>query len=180
MTTYYLNGTIIPEGSNITLSGFTYPYSWLEGTSASIRAAHGIQKTGDSDTDYDPRYYSSKDIVKNLEDREEVDEQGNPAYVKVWDSVAKEMIDSDKRVVTKGLKTNCIAEVKNSTNNLLNPTDFYIIRNSVENVEIPTSVSEYRAAVIAEQNRVVAAITATTTVEGLIEVMQSITWPKAE
>jgi hypothetical protein len=181
MTTYYLNGIALVEGADITINGFTYPYSWLEGTSQQVRASHGIEKTGD--VNYDPRYYWFKDIAKNLEDKEENNEDGTPAYVKVWDPTAGErgeMVDSDKRMVTKGLKTGCLSEIRSTTNNLLKPTDYYIIRNAVEQVEIPTSVSEYRTAVIAEQDRVVTAISSVTTVEQLIEVMGSINWPRAD
>ena len=84
------------------------------------------------------------------------------------------------RVVSKGVKPSCIAEVKVMTNTLLKPTDYLIIRNEVESVEIPESVATYRAAVITESDRVVAAITSSTTLEDLIEVMSSIAWPVAE
>ena len=47
MTTYYLNGNLITEGSDITLNGMKYPYAWLEGTSPSVRASLGIEKDGD-------------------------------------------------------------------------------------------------------------------------------------
>lgn len=178
MANYYLNGTLIPEGSDITLSGFTYPYSWLEGTSQSVRASHGIEKT--ADVNYDPKYYWDKDLPRNLEDKEEVDADGNPLYVQIYNKDTEQMVDTDKRVVSKGLKTTCTAEIKATTNNLLSPTDFYIIRNAVESTEIPTSVSEYRAAVIAEQDRVTTAISAVNTIEELIEIMSSVNWPKAE
>jgi hypothetical protein len=181
MTTYYLNGSPITEGSDITLSGFTYPYSWLEGTSPSVRASLGIE--ADGDINYDAKYYWSVNNPKILEDREESDEDGNPIYVQVFDSTVGEfgaMVDTEVRLVAKGLKTTCTAEVKSITNALLKPTDFYILRNAVEELEIPESVSTYRAAVVAEQNRVVPAIAATTTVAGLIEVMSSIVWPEAE
>ena len=181
MTTYYLNGTEITEGSDITLNGFTYPYTWLEGTSPSVRASLGIE--ANSDVNYDTKYYWDVDNPKILEDREEVDEDGNPLYVKVFDATVGpdgSMVDSEERLVTKGLKTTCTAEVKSKTNNLLKPTDYYIIRNAVEELEIPSSVSTYRAAVVAEQNRVVPAIAATTTVEELITVMASVNWPKTD
>jgi hypothetical protein len=181
MTTYYLNGSPITEGSDITLNGMTYPYSWLEGTSPSVRASLGIEKNGD--INYDTKYYWGIDNPKILEDREEVDADENPMYVQVFDSTVGEfgeMVDSEKRLVSKGLKTTCTEEIKSTTNNLLKPTDFYILRNAAEALEIPASVSTYRAAVIAEQNRVIPAIAATTTVEELIEVMSSIAWPKAE
>lgn len=181
MTTYYLNGTEITEGSDITLNGFTYPYTWLEGTSPSVRASLGIE--ANSDVNYDTKYYWDVDNPKILEDREEVDEDGNPLYVKVFDATVGpdgSMVDSEERLVTKGLKTTCTAEVKSKTNNLLKPTDYYIIRNAVEELEIPSSVSTYRAAVVVEQDRVTTAIAATTTVEELIAVMSTINWPKAD
>ena len=181
MTTYYLNGTEITEGSDITLNGFTYPYSWLENTSPSVRASLGIEATGD--INYDTKYYWSIGNPKILNDREEIDQEGNPVYVKVWDATAGEqgdMVDTNERQIAPGLKTTCTAEVKYTANDLLKPTDYYIIRNSVESLEIPETVSTYRAAVVAEQNRVVNAIAAVTTIEELIEVMSSISWPKAE
>ena len=178
MTTYYLNGTALQEGANFTINGMNYPYSWLEGTSPSVRASLGIEAA--SDVNYDPIYYWSENNPKNLDDVEDIDEEGNPVFVRIWNEESKSMIDSTKRSVTKGLKTVCTSTVKTTVNNLLSATDYYVVRNSVEDLEIPESISEYRAAVIAEQNRVVPAIDATTTVEELIEVMNSITWPKAE
>jgi hypothetical protein len=186
MTTYYLNGSPITEGSDITLNGMTYPYAWLEGTSPSVRASLGIEKDGD--INFDSKYYWGVDNPRILEDREEIDEDGNPLYVQFWqadnvtegDQQTGSMVNSDKRLVTKGLKTTCTAEVKSITNNLLKPTDYYIIRNEVESLEIPASISTYRAAVITESDRAVTAIAAVDTVEELIEVMNSIAWPKAE
>lgn len=179
--TYYLNGVALPEGADFTINGFTYPYSWLEGTSPSVRASLGIEAIGD--INYDSKYYWSAGNPKILEDREEVDADGNPLYVQVWDASAGEqgaMVNTDKRLITSGLKTTCTAEVKITTNQLLKPTDYYIIRNSTESLEIPESVSTYRAAVIAESDRVTTAIPAVTTVEELIEVMNSIAWPRAD
>jgi len=176
MTTYYLNGNQITEGSDITLNGMSYPYSWLEGTSPELRASYGIEATGDTNY-YDTKYYWDADTPKNLNDLEENDENGDPLFVKVWDAVTETTVDTDVRVISKGLKTTCTEEVKTITNGLLHPTDYLIIRNEVESVEIPESVVTYRAAVITESDRVVTAIAATTTVAGLIEVMSSVAWP---
>jgi hypothetical protein len=178
MTTYYLNGNPITEGSDITLNGMTYPYTWLEGTSPSVRASLGIEKTGD--INYNEKYYFGLNRPRPLEDREELDDEGNPAYVKQYDAESKTMVDTTTRLVTRGLKTTCTAEIKATTNNLLKPTDFYIIRHEVESLEIPETVTAYRAAVITESDRVVTAIAAVETVEALITVMSSIAWPRAE
>lgn len=178
MTTYYLNGTALEEGADFTINGMTYPYSWLEGTSPSVRASLGIEVDGD--INYDSRYYWGVDNPKSLDDVENIDADGNPMYVQVFDEATKEMVNTSKRSISVGLKTNCTADIKSNTNTLLKPTDYYIIRNEVEQLEIPESVSTYRAAVITESQRLVTAIAAATTVTGLIDVMNSIAWPEAK
>ena len=106
---------------------------------------------------------------KELEDREESDENGNPMYVKVLGEVDGKpaMVDSTERLITKGLKTNHIAQVKHNTNMTLAQTDWYVIRKTERNVEIPADVATYRAAVIAWATATEASITAVTTVEEL-------------
>lgn len=106
---------------------------------------------------------------KELEDREEVDKDGNPMYVKVLGEVDGKpaMIDSTKRLVTKGLKSQRIAQVKQSANITLSHTDWVVIRKAERNVDIPADVATYRAAVVAWANSTEVAITAVTTVEEL-------------
>ena len=107
---------------------------------------------------------------KALEDREESDENGNPLYVQVLDKTDPEnpvMVDSTKRLVTKGLKSNHIAQVKHNTNMTLAQTDWYVIRKIERNVDIPADVATYRAAVVAWATATEASITAVTTVEEL-------------
>jgi hypothetical protein len=185
MTTYYLNGTPIAEDSDIILNGMTYPYSWLEGTSPSVRASLGIEKDSATSTDYNSTYYWGVGNPKPLEDAEAVDVDGNPVYVQVWDPEAVvdgieqtgAMVDTTTRAINLGLKTMLSRQVKTKTNELLKTTDYLIIRNEVESVEIPTDVSTYRAAVITESNRVVTAIAAVESVDALITVMSSLAWP---
>jgi hypothetical protein len=108
---------------------------------------------------------------KELEDREESDENGNPMYVQVYDATANDgkgaMVDTTKRLVTKGLKSQWIAKVKHNTNMTLAQTDWYVIRKAERNVDIPADVATYRAAVIAWATATEASITAVTTVEEL-------------
>jgi len=123
----------------------------------------------------DDRYYwvtanengSYTATPKELEDREESDENGNPLYVKVYNKETEQMEDTAERLVTKGLKSNHIAQVKHNTNMTLAQTDWYVIRKAERNVEIPADVATYRAAVIAWATTTEAAITAVTTVEEL-------------
>jgi len=106
---------------------------------------------------------------KELEDREEVDQDGNPMYVKVLGEVDGQpaMVDSTERLVAKGLKSNHIAKVKQNANITLSHTDWFVIRKAERNVDIPADVETYRAAVVAWAQSTEAAITAATTVEEL-------------
>ena len=125
----------------------------------------------------DDRYYwvtanpdgSFTGVPKELEDREESDENGNPMYVKVLGEVEGKpaMVDSTERLVTKGLKSQWIAKVKHNTNMTLAQTDWYVIRKAERNVDIPAEVATYRASVIAWATATEASITAVTTVEEL-------------
>lgn len=123
----------------------------------------------------DDRYYwvtanedgSYTATPKELEDREEVDQDGNPMYVQVYDEATQSMVNSTERLITKGLKSNHIAQVKHNTNMTLAPTDWYVIRKAERNIDIPADIAAYRAAVITWAETTEAAITAVTTVEEL-------------
>lgn len=123
----------------------------------------------------DDRYYwvtqnqdgSYTGVPKELEDREEVDQDGNPMYVQVYDEATQSMVNSTERLITKGLKSNHIAQVKHNTNMTLAPTDWYVIRKAERNIDIPAEVATYRAAVVAWADATEAAILAVTTVEEL-------------
>jgi hypothetical protein len=109
---------------------------------------------------------------KALEDREESDADGNPMYVKVLGEVDGKpaMVDSTKRLITKGLKSNWIARVKHNTNMTLAQTDWYVIRKAERSVDIPADIATDRAAIIAWANSTEASISAVTTVEQLKEI----------
>ena len=111
---------------------------------------------------------------KELEDREESDQDGNPLYVKVLGEVDGEpaMVDSDERLVTKGLKSQFIAQAKDSANKALAATDWYVIRKAERDVAIPAEVTAERQAIIDACTAKEAAITAATTIEGLMTAVQ--------
>ena len=112
--------------------------------------------------------------AKALDDVEEVDAQGNPLFVKVPGVVDGQpaMVDSEERLVTKGLKSQYIAQAKAAANSALAATDWMVIRKVERNVEIPAKVVTDRAAVLAECDALCAAIAAATTVEELIVAVQ--------
>jgi hypothetical protein len=117
--------------------------------------------------------------AKALEDKEEVDQDGNPMYVKVLDNTDPQnpvMVDSEERLVTKGLKSQNIAQVKQTAGSLLAQTDWYVVRKADIGTDVPADVVTYRAAVRAEADRLEAAIAAVSSIESLIAVQAD--WPK--
>lgn len=116
--------------------------------------------------------------AKAIEDKEEVDQQGNPMYVQVLGVVDGEpaMVDSSERLVTRGLKSQWIAQAKQTAGSLLAATDWMVVRKFERNIDIPTAVATKRAAIVAECARLEAAITAAANVEALIAVIGSQNW----
>jgi hypothetical protein len=148
-----------------------YPANWIRLASEEDKEAIGLVWEADP-VRADDRYYWDGDInnPKALEDKEESDQDGNPLYVKVLGVVDGEpaMVDSDKRLVTKGLKSNFIAQIKTTAGSILAQTDWMVIRKAERNVDIPTSVATYRASVVAKSEELETAIESVTTVEQLI------------
>lgn len=78
------------------------------------------------------------------------------------------------------LKTQWVAQTKDTAGKLLNTSDWMIIRKVERNVDVPAKVVSYREAVVAEANRLEIAINAAADVPALIEVVQNQGWPVNE
>jgi hypothetical protein len=177
---YKLNGKTLQADRGFTHNNVQYPRNWLKLSSQGDRDALGITWEDDP-VRHDDRYYWNGDVnnPKALEDKEEVDEEGNPLYVQVLDNTDPDnpvMVDTDERLVTKGLKSNMIAQVKDTAGKLLSQTDWYVIRKTERSVDIPTDVASKRTAIVAESERLETAIAGVDSVEALIEVMNSQNW----
>jgi uncharacterized protein YnzC (UPF0291/DUF896 family) len=124
------------------------------------------------------RVYSN--TPKQLEDIEAVDVDGNPVYVQVWSASANKgkgaMVNSTERAIQTGLKTQYISQFKESANLHLSPTDWMVIRKAERNVDIPSEVVAKRAAILAECDRLIAAVTAAQDMTTFIAVVQSSNW----
>jgi hypothetical protein len=126
----------------------------------------------------DDRYYlvtanpdgSFSKTPKALEDREQSDENGKLLYVQVYDEATNSMVDSTQRLISKGLKSGHIEQVKRTANSILSQTDWMVIRKAERNIDIPADVATYRAAVVAKASELEATISAVTSVEELIAV----------
>ena len=153
---FLLNGNRLQEGTAFKdAEGNQYPQNWLNLSTEEEKNAIGITWVADP-TPVDTRFYWDTDLPKALEDKLETVE--------------------GKEYITKGLKSNFIAQVKDTAGKLLNATDWYVIRKVERNVEVPSEVALKRTQVVAEANRLEVGIKASTTVEALIEVLNAQNW----
>lgn len=114
--------------------------------------------------------------AKALEDRAEVKEDNTPLYVQVLNPTTMLMVDTTEQVITKGLKSNYIAQFKQTANSMLAQTDWTVIRKAERNVDIPADVAAKRAAILAECDRLTAAVTAAQDMPSFITAVQSANW----
>jgi len=161
----------IPLDTPFTHNDIQYPANWIRLATEEDKSAIGLVWEADA-VRADDRFYWDGNInnPKALEDKLEVDQDGNPMYVKVLGVVDGKpaMVDSTERLVTKGLKSNFISQVKTTAGSILAQTDWMVIRKAERNVDIPSSVATYRASVVAKADELETAISAVTSVEQLI------------
>jgi len=158
-----------------TAEGVTYPHL----RDATIRAELGVTEVPDP-VRADDRFYWDGDVnnPKMLEDRLEVDEDGNPMWMPIWDEATQSMVDSDVQMVTRGLKYIWIQQVKQTANSLLAQTDWYVVRKFERSVDVPADVATYRQAVVDECTRLEGAISAAANIDDFISVVNAQNWPR--
>ena len=136
MWTY--TGLRIREGRGWTdNSGVKHPAQWTRWT-AEEKAAKGLVWVNDP-VQYDSRFYTGDGTPKALDD------------------VSEEI--HGETVVTKGLKSNAIAQVKATAGSLLQPTDWMVTRKAETGAAIPSAVGDYRTAVRTASGAIETAIT---------------------
>jgi hypothetical protein len=179
---FLLNGKHLPEGTSFyDANGTQYGAGWLNQATEEQKLAIGITWVVDA-VRADDRFYWDGDInnPKAIEDKLEVKEDGTPLYKQVYDKTANDgkgaMVDTTEQVVTKGLKSNFIAQVKDTAGKLLAQTDWYVVRKAERNVDIPANIVTKRATIVTEADRLETAISNVTTVEALIEVLNAQNW----
>ena len=173
---FLLNGNRLPEGTSFyDANGVQYGSGWLNQATEEQKAAIGITWVADP-APFDTRFYWDTDLPKALEDKLEVKEDGSPLYKQVYDKATESMVDTTEQVVTKGLKSQFVAQVKDTAGKLLNATDWYVIRKAERNVEVPSDIVLKRTQIVTESNRLETDIQASTTVEALIEVLNAQNW----
>ena len=99
---------------------------------------------------------------KLLEDRNEVDEAGEPL-----------LDDKGNQIVTKGLKSQKKDIIKQQASGLLTPTDWQVIKaTEVESYFVPGAITTYRANVRTRSNEMEVLIDACSTVDELAALYQ--------
>jgi hypothetical protein len=141
MTTIYkcCHGQTIRPGKAWTdQTGVTHPASWHT-YSAERKAELGITEIVQQPAP-DSRLYTwsynddgtVNSTAKSLDDVNEVDENGDP------------IMEDGEQVVTKGVKSNLIAEVKAQQGALLAETDWAVIRKADTNIDVPANIQQWR------------------------------------
>lgn len=150
-------------------------YHFVEGTKPDLRFYWESEPTYEINESTKTVTSSYTLNPKIFNDRSEVDKDNNPMWVKVLGEVDGKpaMVDSNVRLVTKGLKTIWTANFKKSVRDLLKPTDSKVMDETITEEE-----SAKRATIIAEGERLDAAITACTDLDGLINIVNSQNWPR--
>ena len=145
-----------------THGGISYPANWLRLASSAERAAIGITEVADPER-YDDRFWWGVGNPKQLEDEIIIPEEG----------------ETFESYTQKGLKSNWSAQIKDTTNKLLAQTDWMVIRKAERDVAIPAATVAYRAAVLTECDRLLAAIAGAADVDALAAVVGAQNWPEA-
>jgi hypothetical protein len=169
---FKIGSKVIPLDTPFSHGDLQYPANWIRLASEEDKSAIGLVWEAEPVRASDVFYWDGNiNNPKALEDKEESDADGKPLYVKVLDKTDPQnpvMVDSTERLVTKGLKSNFISQVKTTAGSILAQTDWMVIRKAERNVDIPSSVATYRASVVAKATELETAISAVTTVEELI------------
>jgi hypothetical protein len=159
------NGQFIGASQAFTYNEIQYPSNWISLSTAEGRAALGIIEIPEQQRPNDQYYW----VVEN--------DDGS------FTTTPKDLEDGDEytdlRGVTRrkqGLKSLSIDKVKMTAGTLLAQTDWMVIRKAERDVAIPADVVAKRAAIVAESERLEAAITAVTSVKALVGVMNGQQW----
>jgi len=79
-------------------------------------------------------------------------------------------------ITSKGLKSQYIDQFKQTANLMLASTDWMVIRKAERSVAIPADVVTKRVAILAECDRLIAAVTAAQDMPSFITAVQSANW----
>jgi hypothetical protein len=150
---FQLNGNPISIDSEQVIGGIRYPHL----RDPALREQLGIVEVADPEN-FDQRFYWGVGNPKQLNDEEVTPEGSTESYTQ------------------KGLKSQWTAQVKQTAGSMLAQTDWMVVRKAERNIDVPATVAAKRAAIVAECDRLEAAIAGCTDVEALIAVIGNQNW----
>ena len=153
---YKCNGKTIRPGQQFTdADGTTHPGSWYTYSveqKTSIGITEIVQQPHPNSVLYWWGYNDDGTVTstaKALDDINEVDENGDP------------LLDDDGvQMVTKGVKSNLIGEVRTQQGSLLSQTDWALVRKVDTSVSVPANIQTWRDAIRTKATAMEDAITA--------------------
>ena len=172
---FLLNGSPLSPDTAFTAGDIQYPANWLRLASAEEKAAIGITEVADA-APHDGRFYWAPGVPKALDDVLATKEDGSPLMVQVYDAATNSMVDTEKQVVQVGLKSQMIAQVKQTAGSLLAATDWKVTRAAEGVKACDAATLAARGAIRAASDANEAAITACATVEALASLQMN--WPQ--
>jgi hypothetical protein len=114
--------------------------------------------------------------LTSIEEKNAVGITEVPDVTETYDSRFYWGVDNPKDLAV--LKTNWIAQIKDTAGKLLAASDWMVIRKIERSIDLPASTVTYRAAVVTEANRLETDITACVDVPALIAVVSVQAWPE--
>jgi len=170
---------LVKNDNSINLFG---PYTvWEDKNGTQYSPDHLFNLTADQKQDlgiYDVAYGARADDRFYIVSESAPIFDSNEKIVKVDYTSAPKSLEDDAD--SYGLKTSYIKQTNVLANSLLSQTDWMLVRKIEREIDVPAATTTYRAAVVAEANRLVAAITASTNIEELIAAVNSTSFPAAE
>ena len=149
---YKYNGKIIRAGRAWSSDAGHHPANWMLLSDEAKTEIGLVYEADPVVASFDSRFYWAAGIERALDDVNETNEDGTA------------MLDIDgNQVVTKGLKSNAIAQVKETAASLLAPTDWMVVRSAENGTDVPSATLAYRQNVRAASERIETAITGATT-----------------
>jgi hypothetical protein len=146
---YKYNGKVIRAGRAWSSDAGHHPANWML-LSDEVKTEIGLVYEADPVVaSFDSRFYWAAGVERALDD-------------------VTETVDGET-IVTKGLKSNAIAQVKETAAGLLAPTDWMVVRSAENGADIDADTLAFRANVRKASNDIEAAISAVTTHAAFME-----------
>ena len=147
-------------------NGIQHPANWHVWTRQEKEAIGMVEVIEQTPPDSRFYYWSQNpdgtitSTPKELEDRNEVDDNGQPI-----------LDENGKQLVTKGLKSQFIQEVKTQQASLLSQTDWAIVRKADTNIDVPANIQQWRNEIRLAASVMEDAISQVTTIEAMENLM---------